>query len=76
MATLNLFQALQPEQQLSNSKRGHGEKRTSTFVIFGTELRNEKKKKVKRRFWLGLTQALGMGMPKGRCGPPDSGSRK
>lgn len=56
LAALNLFQA---SQQLSNSKGGHGEKRTNAFVIFGTQLRI--KKKVKRRFWLGLTQALGIG---------------
>lgn len=36
------------------------------------------KRKVKRTFWLDLTQALGMGWgeaAKGRSGPMDSGSR-
>lgn len=45
LAALNLFQALQPEQQLSYSKGGHREKGTSTLVIFGTELRIKERSK-------------------------------
>lgn len=44
LAALNLFQALQPEQQLRSSKGEHGE-RTNTFVIFRTELRIKERSK-------------------------------
>lgn len=39
LAALSPFPALQPEQELSDSKGGHGAKRTNVFVIFGTELK-------------------------------------
>lgn len=39
LAALSPFQALQPWQQLRNSKGGRGVKRTNAFVIFGTELK-------------------------------------
>lgn len=60
LAALNLFQTLQPEQQLSNSKGGHGERRTNAFVIFRTELRIKERSKEDLNVAC-LAQALGLG---------------
>lgn len=60
LAALNLFRALQPEQQLRNSKGGHGERRTNAFVIFRTELRIKERSKEELEE-AGLAQALGLG---------------